>query len=82
VCIQTILNRIENHLGDEVADSLVSVIIDCFKARNDVFEEGFLLLSALCSKFGQLMDRYVPEIGPFIFHALKESDSSDTIKNA
>ena len=25
---------------------------------------------------------YVPNIGPFIFHALKNSDSSDTIKNA
>lgn len=82
VCIQTILNRIDQQLGEEVAQSLVSAIIECFKTREDVFEEGFLLLSALCSKFGAGMDKYVPEIGPYIFHGLKESDSSDTIKNA
>jgi hypothetical protein len=28
------------------------------------------------------MDKYVEKIGPYIFHGLKESDSSDTIKNA
>lgn len=82
VWIQTILNRITQSLDEVVAKSLVDVILDCFKIRADVFEEGFLLLSALCSKFGKHMDHYVEDIGPFIFHALKESDSSDTIKNA
>lgn len=82
VCIQTILNRIDQQLSEEVCSSLVDVIIQCFDARGDVFEEGFLLLSALCSKFGALMDKYVEKIGPYIFHGLKESDSSDTIKNA
>lgn len=82
VCIQTILNRLDRPLSEEVCDSFVASIIDCFKVREDVFEEGFLLLSALCSKFGKLMDKYVEQIGPFIFHGLKESDSSDTIKNA
>lgn len=28
------------------------------------------------------MEGFVPSIGPYIFHALKNSDSSDTIKNA
>jgi len=82
VCIQTILNRINEGLTDEVCESLVEVIIQCFDKRSDVFEEGFLLLSALCSKFGQLMDKFVPKIGPYIFHGLKDSESSDTIKNA
>lgn len=40
------------------------------------------MLSALCSKFNELMDTFVPDIGPFIFHALKEKEHSDTIKNA
>ena len=82
VCIQTILNSITQDLQNDVAKMLVEVIVDWFKSRADVFEEGFLLLSAICSKFGAIVDDYVESIGPFIIHALKESDSSDTIKNA
>ena len=82
VCLQTILNRMTETLPPKVADSFIQVIIDCFDARGDVFEEGFLLLSALCSKFGKYMDTFVERLGPYIIHALKNSDSSDTIKNA
>jgi importin subunit beta-1 len=82
VCLQTILNRLETGLTETICDSLVDIIMKSFEARGDVFEEGFLLFSALCSKFGAIMDNYVPKIGPFINHALKTSDSSDTVKNA
>jgi importin subunit beta-1 len=82
VCLQTILNRIESPLDESVADNMVGIIINCFDARGDVYEEGFLLISALCSKFGKHMDTYSNRLGPYIFHALKERDSSDTIKNA
>lgn len=65
-----------------VADSLISVIKECFDKRNEVFEEGFLLISAMCSKFDKDMDKYVDIIAPYIVFALRESESSDTIKNA
>ena len=58
VWIQTIINRVECSLQKEVAESLVNVIIDWFKARDDVFEEGFLLISALWSKFKEHMEDY------------------------
>lgn len=80
--MQTILNRLHQTLAEDVADSLVSAVIDCFNSRQEVFEEGFLLLSALCTKFGPLMDKYVEKIGPFIFHGLEGSDSSDTIRHS
>jgi importin subunit beta-1 len=84
VCIQTILNRLDEGLSNEVCEGLIDAIKECFDTREEVFEEGFLLLSALCSKFGPLMDNYVDKIGPYIFHGLKEEggSSSDTIKNA
>ena len=82
VCLQTILNRMTETLDEKIADSFIQVIIDWFDARGDVFEEGFLLLSALCSKFGRYIDTFVERLGPYIIHALKNSDSSDTIKNA
>jgi len=82
LCLQTILNRIDTKLENTVADTVVEVIINCFKSRDDVFEEGFLLLSSLCSKFEKYIDTHVPQIGPFILHALRQSDSSETIKNA
>jgi len=82
LCLQTILNRIDTKLENTVADTMVEVIINCFKSRDDVFEEGFLLLSALCSKFENYIDVHVPQIGPFILHALGQSNSSETIKNA
>lgn len=82
LCLQTLLNRIDTHLDTVIADKIVEVIINCFKSRNDVFEEGFLLLSALCSKFEKHIDSHVPEIGPYIVHALSQGESSETIKNA
>lgn len=82
LCLQTLLNRIDRTLDESIAKKIVEVIISCFKSRSDVFEEGFLLLSALCSKFEKYIDNHVEEIGPYLIHALGQSDSSETVKNA
>jgi len=82
LCLQTILNRIEKKIDDVISDKMVELIINCFKSRGDVFEEGFLLLSALCSKFEHYMDKHVGDLGQYIIHALKQDESSETIKNA
>jgi hypothetical protein len=82
LCLQTLLNRVDTKLETSIADKIVEVIINCFKSRSDVFEEGFLLISALCSKFEKYMDNHVKDIGPFLIHALKQTDSSETVKGA
>ncbi len=82
LCLQTLLNRIDTQLDTTIADKIVEVIVNCFKSRNDVFEEGFLLLSALCSKFEKHIDSHVPVIGPYLVHALQQCESSETTKNA
>lgn len=40
-----------------------------------MFDEGFMVLSALCSKPEVNFDPYVSEVGPFIFHSLKTKTS-------
>lgn len=55
---------------------IIALIIDCFKDKQDVFDEAFMLMSSLCGKYQGEMDQYVSQIGPYIFHSLDDPSVS------
>ena len=73
--LQTILHGMDNDkIPFEVAQQIIDILIECFKLRGNVFDDAFILISALCAVFEKAMDEFVPKLGPFIVHSL-ERDS-------
>lgn len=77
--LQTIFYSMTETIGIDIAQTMIQMLLACFKQRKEVFDEAFLLISALCTKFESEMDQFVPEIGPYLFHSLKDKNLS---KNA
>ena len=54
------------------------MITKTFEMRQQVYDEGVLVLSALCSCLGQGIEPYVNTLGPYIVHGLKSKEPSLT----
>ena len=74
--IQCILTNFEDNMPDEVGVDILMLVLDIFNQRSDVFDEGFLVLSALCNKFDKFMKRNFITCAPYIMHGIKSKNSS------
>ena len=72
--LQTIINNAKFEINQQIADTLVDIVFRCFRSRGDVFDDAFMLISSLCVNLEQSMDKHSSQIGPYIFHALKEKE--------
>jgi hypothetical protein len=50
-------------------------LIEIFKDRKDVFDEGLMVIQALASQLEAQFDEFVPSIGPYLLHAIKEENT-------
>lgn len=66
---------------EEIADSIIELVIRCFKVREEVFEEAFLVISAIAGSYENYIGSKVGEIAPFIMHAL-ESKAPAVVRNS
>lgn len=76
LALQTIFQSAEIEIGIKPVEMIIDLITDCFKDKQDVFEEAFMLISSLCGKYQGEMDRFVEQIGPYIFHSLDDPSVS------
>ena len=54
--LQCILTNIEDNIPDSVGEEILELVIQIFNQRADVFDEGLIVLCALCNKFTDLMN--------------------------
>ena len=53
------------------AHKILTLTIDCFKLRKNVFDDAFIMISSFCTYYEALMDEFVPTLGPYIVHSLE-----------
>ena len=46
--LEVLVSSTIDPLSDEIVSALVALVIDVFKSRKETFDEGYMLLSALC----------------------------------
>lgn len=79
--LQCILTNVEADLGDYQGRKLVEYVERVFKQRQDIFDEGFLVLSAIANKFQNVFGDEIDVIGPYIMFGL-DSKNSAIVRNA
>jgi len=51
LALQTIFQTAEIDIPIKPAEMIIKLIIDCFKDKQSVFDEAFMLISSLCGKY-------------------------------
>ena len=74
--LQCILTNLEDEISNDVAKKILNLVIGIFNQRGDVFDEGFLVMSALCNKFIHSMRDNVNTCAPYIIHGIKSKNAA------
>ena len=71
----------EQELNPEIGEQVVELVVKVFNQREDIFDEGFLVMSAIANKFIDVLNKHIDTIAPFIMYGL-ESKSGAIVRNA
>lgn len=74
--LQCILTNIETNLTEDKFYDITDLITDIFRQRKDVFDEGLIVISALCNKFPNYISHKINDITPFIIHGIKSTNAA------
>lgn len=69
-----LLSRMTGKISQDQAGRIVGLIIESFKIRKGVYDEGFLALSGLAIAMGKDFTLYMEPICPYLLYALKAVD--------
>lgn len=80
--MQPILIKISTKISESISKSIVDNILESFKRRQTVYEEGILALSGLATAIGKDFDRYMEQFGPYLVFALKKLNDASLCRVA
>lgn len=74
--LQCALTNVKWDLDEEVGIKTIDLVVDIFNQRNDILDEGFLVMSAIANKIPKALDQRVDNIASFVLFGLKSTNSA------
>jgi importin subunit beta-1 len=72
--LQPVFNKLVGKITVDVADSFADHLIESFKARGAVYDEGLLAISGLINCMGKSFTGFMKKLGPYIMFSLRNTE--------
>ena len=74
--LQCAMTNVKWDIHEETGIKTIDLVLDIFRQRNDIFDEGFLVMSAVANKIPRALDRKVDDVAGFILYGLQSKNSA------